>query len=298
MGGTSPLRDKLVLVDEGSGIVGFADWAEQLIAESTGKDGTGVLPVVAEGGDAPEVRSPAADVLVARLVPVEDDAVASGDDVCVGGALGAQLLLWEAATAIAGRLLGINPFDQPDVESAKKAARALLDQGTAASEDPAATDGAVEIRAMGGDWLGSASTVSDAVDALLGQLDPEHGYVAVMAYLDRLGDADLASVRARIAERTGRPTTFGWGPRFLHSTGQFHKGGPPVGVYVQITTAPGRDLPIPGRGFSFGDFIASQAGGDAQVLADHDRPVLRLHLTDHDAGLAQVTAALSRGGRG
>jgi glucose-6-phosphate isomerase len=119
-----------------------------------------------------------------------------------------------------------------------------------------------------------------------------------MAYLDRLGDADLATVRPRLAERTGRPTTFGWGPRFLHSTGQFHKGGPAVGVYVQITTAPGQDLSIPGREFTFGDFIASQAGGDAQVLADHDRPVLRLHLTDHDAGLAQVTAALSQGGRG
>jgi glucose-6-phosphate isomerase len=298
MGATSPLRDKLVLVDEGSGIIGFADWAEQLIAESTGKDGTGVLPVVVEGADAPEVRSPAADVLVARLAPVDDDTVASGDDVRVSGALGAQLLLWEAATAVAGRLLGINPFDQPDVESAKKAARALLDQGTATSEDPAATDGAVEIRAMGGDWLGSASTVDEAVSGLLAQLDPEHGYVAVMAYLDRLGDADLAAVRARLAERTGRPTTFGWGPRFLHSTGQFHKGGPAVGVYVQITTAPGQDLSIPGREFTFGDFIASQAGGDAQVLADHDRPVLRLHLTDHDAGLAQVTAALSQGGRG
>jgi glucose-6-phosphate isomerase len=287
-----------VLVDEGSGIVGFADWAEQLIAESTGKDGTGVLPVVVDGNDAPEVRSPAADVLVARLVPVDDDTVASGDDVRVSGALGAQLLLWEAATAVAGRLLAINPFDQPDVESAKKAARALLDQGTAASEEPAATDGAVEIRAMGGDWLGSASTVTEAVDALLGQLDPDRGYVAVMAYLDRLGDAGLATVRPSIAERTGRPTTFGWGPRFLHSTGQFHKGGPAVGVYVQITTTPGKDLPIPGREFTFGDFIASQAGGDAQVLADHGRPVLRLHLTDHDAGLAQVTTALSRGGRG
>jgi glucose-6-phosphate isomerase len=297
MGGTTPLRDKLVLVDEGSGIVGFADWAEQLIAESTGKDGTGVLPVVVEGDDAPEVRSPAADVLVARLVPVDDDTVASGDDVRVSGALGAQLLLWEAATAVAGRLLGINPFDQPDVESAKKAARALLDQGAAASAEPAAVDGDVEIRAMGGDWLGSSSTVEEAVGALLAQLDPEHGYVAVMAYLDRLGDADLAAVRARLAERTGRPTTFGWGPRFLHSTGQFHKGGPGVGVYVQITTAPGQDLPVPGREFTFGDFIASQAGGDAQVLADHDRPVLRLHLTDHDAGLAQVTAALSQGGR-
>ncbi len=298
MAGTEPRRDKLVLVDEGSGIIGFADWAEQLIAESTGKDGTGVLPVVVAGEDDPEVRWPAGDVLVARLVPVDDDTAASGDDIRIGGALGAQLLLWETATAVAGRLLGINPFDQPDVESAKKAARELLDRGTGSASSPAATDGAVEIRALGGGWLGTASTVPEALDALFAQLDPDRGYVAIMAYLDRVADAPLAQVRAAVARRTQRPTTFGWGPRFLHSTGQFHKGGPAVGVYVQITTAPGEDLAIPGREFTFGDFIASQAGGDAQVLADHDRPVLRLHLTDHDAGLAQVTAALEQGGHG
>jgi glucose-6-phosphate isomerase len=113
-----------------------------------------------------------------------------------------------------------------------------------------------------------------------------------MAYLDRLADAQLADSRVALARRTGRPTTFGWGPRFLHSTGQFHKGGPATGVYLQVTTAPHEDLPVPGREFTFGDFIAAQAGGDAQVLADHGRPVLRLHLTDHDKGLAQLTALL------
>ena len=92
--------------------------------------------------------------------------------------------------------------------------------------------------------------------------------------------------------RTGRATTAGYGPRFLHSTGQLHKGGPATGVYLQVTTAPHEDLPVPGREFTFGDFIAAQAGGDAQVLADHGRPVLRLHLTDHDKGLAQLTALL------
>ena len=305
MGGTSPLRDKLVLVDDGSGIVGFADWAEQLIAESTGKDGTGVLPVVVAGDDDPEVRWPAADVTVARLVADDDEGddptgsptAQGGSEVRVSGSLGAQLLLWEVATAVAGRLLGINPFDQPDVESAKKAARALLDQGAAQADAPAATDGAIEIRAVGGGdgaWLGDASTVPAALEALFGRLDPERGYVAVMAYLDRLGDADLADTRAALARRTERPTTFGWGPRFLHSTGQFHKGGPAVGVYVQVTSAPKQDLPIPGREFTFGDFIAAQAGGDAAVLAEHDRPVLRLHLTDHDAGLAQLRDALAQ----
>jgi glucose-6-phosphate isomerase len=300
MAGTDPLRDKLVIVDNGSGIVGFADWAEQLIAESTGKQGTGVLPVVVAGDSDPEVAWPAPDVTVARLVSDSDDddvadheVDASRSEVAVSGPLGAQLLLWEVATAAAGRLLHINPFDQPDVESAKKAARALLDKGIGTAEAPAATDGAVEIRSLGGDWLGDANTVSAALTALFGRLDAERGYVAVMAYLDRITDAALADVRPVLARHTERPTTFGWGPRFLHSTGQFHKGGPATGVYLQITTAPHEDLAIPGRDFTFGDFIASQAAGDAQVLAEHGRPVLQLHLTDHDAGLRQVSEALS-----
>jgi glucose-6-phosphate isomerase len=303
MAGTSPLRDKLAIVDDGSGIVGFADWAEQLIAESTGKQGTGILPVVVGGDDDPEVRWPAADVTVARLVgdgadaddePLDLAVHADHSTVEVSGPLGAQLLLWEVATAAAGRLLGISPFDQPDVESAKKAARALLDQGIGAVDEPAATDGAVEIRALGGDWLGGATSVPAALDALFDQLDRERGYVAVMAYLDRLADAPLAEVRPALARRTERPTTFGWGPRFLHSTGQFHKGGPATGVYVQVTTAPDEDLAVPGRDFTFGDFVAAQAAGDAQVLADQGRPVLHLHLTEHDAGLRQVIEALSR----
>jgi glucose-6-phosphate isomerase len=306
MAGTKPLRDKLVLVDEGSGIVGFADWAEQLIAESTGKQGTGILPVVVGADTDPEVARPTEDITIARLVADDDtDPTILTDDVTdtrvdaarseveISGPLGAQLLLWEVATAAAGRLLEINPFDQPDVESAKKAARALLDQGIGSAAAAAATDGAVEIRALGGDWLGDAATVQQAVAALLDQLDPKRGYVAVMAYLDRLTDATLADVRPVLARHTTRPTTFGWGPRFLHSTGQFHKGGPATGVYLQITTAPKEDLAIPGREFTFGDFIAAQAAGDAQVLAEHGRPVLQLHLTDHDHGLAQVQAVLA-----
>lgn len=303
MAGTDPLRDKLVILDEGSGLVGFADWAEQLIAESTGKAGTGVLPVVVAGPASPEVVTPGADTTVARLVGQDPDLVddvvsgltpslAGRSEVHVTGTLGAQLLLWEVATAAAGRLLQISPFDQPDVESAKAAARTLLDGTATEAAAPAFTDGAVQVYDLGGDWLGSADTVSGAVDALLRQLDPESGYVAVMAYLDRLGDASLAASREVLAAHTGRPVTFGWGPRFLHSTGQFHKGGPSSGVYLQITTAPTEDLAVPGREFTFGSFIAAQAGGDAAVLADHLRPVLRLHLTDHDAGLAQVSEAL------
>ena len=312
--GTEPLRDKLVLVDDGSGITGFADWAEQLIAESTGKNDTGVLPVVVQGDPDnadPELRCPAADITVARLVAdVAGDDFAGNDfardsggaaptatdpsrsEVEVSGSLGAQLMLWEVATATAGRILGINPFDQPDVESAKLAARGLLDAGDVRPDPAAFTDGAIEVRALGGDWLGNAKTVASALDSLLSQLDPQRGYIAIMAYLDRLADAPLAGARRAIASRTGRPTTFGWGPRFLHSTGQYHKGGPATGVYLQITTAPHEDLAIPGREFTFGDFITAQAGGDAQILADHGRPVLRLHLADHDGGLAQLTRAL------
>jgi len=303
MAGTEPLRDKLVLVDDRSWITGFADWAEQLIAESTGKNGTGVLPVVVQGDSDnpdPEVLSRAGDITVARLVDdvadVADVADTSTDpsrsEVRVSGSLGAQLLLWEVATVVAGRILRINPFDQPDVESAKNAARGLL-EATSVKPDPAAfKDGAIEVRSLGGDWLGDATTVASALDSLFSVLDPQHGYVAIMAYLDRLGDAPLAGARRAIAGRTKRPTTFGWGPRFLHSTGQYHKGGPATGVYLQITAAPQEDLAIPGREFTFGDFISAQAGGDAQVLADHGRPVLRLHLTDHDAGLAQLIRTL------
>ncbi|MDF2091906.1 glucose-6-phosphate isomerase [Knoellia sp. 3-2P3] len=300
MGGTSPLRDKLVLVDDGSGIVGLPDWAEQLIAESTGKRGTGILPVVVAEEEEYEVEWPPDDVTVLRLKGDAEDADSPDElvqpgrsDIEVTGSLGAQLLLWEAATAVAGRLLGINPFDQPDVESAKKAARGLLEDSGGQVQPPAFTDGAVEVRALGGDWLGDATTVEQAVDALLRRLRPD-GYVAVMAYLDRLADASLADVRPRLAAHVRRPVTFGWGPRFLHSTGQFHKGGPDIGVYLQVTAEPREDLEVPGRDFTFGEFIAAQAAGDAQVLAEIGRPVLRLHLTDHDAGLRQVVAALTR----
>jgi glucose-6-phosphate isomerase len=297
LGGTSPLRDKVAFADLGSGIAGFADWVEQLIAESTGKNGTGLLPVVTGGPESPEIRLPADDVLVVRLLPPGEDDAADGDEnpataaVAVAGPLGAQLLLWEYATVVAGRLLGINPFDQPDVESAKVAARALLD----ARPEPTpalAVDGAVEIRASGGLLpAGTSATLGEAVDALLNKLD-ERGYVAVMAYLDRHADAALAGVRDALAKRAGRPVTFGWGPRFLHSTGQYHKGGAPTGVYLQVTGEAGDDLEVPGRPFTFGQLVTAQAAGDAQVLEGHGRPVLRLHLTDRAAGLEQLTSAL------
>ncbi|MFC7850366.1 glucose-6-phosphate isomerase [Arthrobacter sp. NPDC057388] len=288
LGGTSPLRDKIVIAEDGSGIVGFADWAEQLIAESTGKLGTGVLPVVA-GPNAPEVTSGAEDVLVVRLVSADADVELGENEVAIAGGLASQMLVWEFATAVAGRLLGINPFDQPDVEAAKVAARGLLD----AQPEPTPanfTDGAIEVR--GGEWLGGAATAADAVAALLGQLGTD-GYLSVQAYFDRLAYAQLEGVRDELAAVSGRPVTFGWGPRFLHSTGQFHKGGPAIGVFLQVTAASATDLAIPERPFTFGELIAAQAAGDAQVLSEHGRPVLRLHLTDRAAGVAQLQEIVS-----
>ena len=288
LGGTNPLRDKIVIAEDGSGIVGFADWAEQLIAESTGKLGTGVLPVVA-GPDAPEVSSGAADVLVVRLVSTDADVELGENEVAIAGGLASQMMVWEFATAVAGRLLGINPFDQPDVEAAKVAARGLLD----AQPEPTPanfTDGAIEVR--GGEWLGDAASATDAVSALLAQLGSD-GYLSVQAYFDRLAYAQLEDVRDELAAVSGRPVTFGWGPRFLHSTGQFHKGGPAIGVFLQVTAASAQDLASPERPFTFGELIAAQAAGDAQVLGEHGRPVLRLHLTDRAAGVAQLQEIVS-----
>jgi len=280
-------RDKVVIADDGSGITGFGAWAEQLLAESTGKQGTGVLPVPVEGLDAPELTAAAPDVVRTLLRPLGSTDAPDGalPTAGVAGPLGAQLLLWETATAVAGRLLDINPFDQPDVESAKEATRGLLD---AQPEDapPDFTDGSVEVRGAGG-----ATDLAGAVSALLDRL-PERGYAAVMAYLDPDRDAALLGLRAALAARTGRPVTFGWGPRFLHSTGQFHKGGPPVGVYLQVTSTAPTDVEIPDRPFTFGELIRAQAAGDAQVLADHGRPVLRLHLTDPEAGVRQILEVL------
>jgi glucose-6-phosphate isomerase len=304
--GTTPLRNKLVLVDHGSGLSGFADWAEQLIAESTGKQGTGLLPVVVPDDSAPEVALPPHDVTVVHLAadpgPGDDTAAetdaddggsgSTGSDVVVTGTLGAQMLLWEVATATAGRILGINPFDQPDVESAKVAARSML-EGEPETSEPAFTDGPIEVRALGTDFLGDARTLPEAVAALLAQVDGQQGYLAVMAYLDRLEHADLAQVRGSLAHRVRRPVTFGWGPRFLHSTGQFHKGGPAEGVYLQVTGEPGKDLDVPGKDYTFGRLVSAQAAGDASVLADHGRPVLRVHLTDVAAGLSALREALS-----
>jgi Phosphoglucose isomerase len=276
-------RDKLVLADAGSGISGFGDWAEQLIAESTGKQDRGLLPVVVEGPDAPGTE-PADDVQLAVL---------GGDPGPLGtqvsGPLGAQLLGWEYATAVAGWALRINPFDQPNVQESKDNTGAILGGQAPPAVPVRFTEGGVEVSATG-DLLADVTDLAGALAVLLRAV-PERGYLAVMAYLDRHAQARAEDLRSALAARLAHPVTFGWAPRFLHSTGQFHKGGPQVGVFLQVTGAVAEDLDVPGRDYSFGRLQAAQAAGDLRALDQRHRPVLRLHLTDRDAGLDTLLAA-------
>ena len=283
-------RDKLTLADGDSAITGFGDWAEQLIAESTGKQGRGILPVVLESAGAPGAH---ADDAV--LAVVGGSAPSPGPSLGVTGPLGAQFLAWEYATAVAGQMLGINPFDQPNVTESKENTSRILGEGLP-DERPASVQGAVEIRGSGGVLDGVDLSGVDglrlALDALLASVPPR-GYLAVLAYLDRERDADAGALRAVLARRTDRAVTFGWGPRFLHSTGQYHKGGPPVGAFLQLTGAIAADLQVPDQPYTFGTLQAAQAAGDRKAIADRDRPLLHLHLTDRAAGIAQLLTALA-----
>jgi len=278
-------RNKLALADDGTGITGLGDWVEQLVAESTGKDGKGILPVVVESPTAPGATG--SDVLTVTiggaLPPAEMPGRGVEPHVAVNGPLGAQFLVWEAATAFAGRLLGINPFDQPNVTESKDNTNHILGAGLP-SEAPTFTDGAI----VG--YGGPASTVEGALKWIVGEVGAD-GYLAVMAFLDRFGEASLAKLRPRLAKASGRPVTFGWGPRFLHSTGQYHKGGPAAGTFLQVTGAVTEDLPVPSKPYTFGELQAAQAAGDRMALAKRNRPLLWLHLTDRKAGIEQLLAA-------
>jgi glucose-6-phosphate isomerase len=288
--GARPLKDKLGIVSDGTHIVGFGDWIEQLIAESTGKIGKGLLPVVLTT-DSPELEQDIADLQVLRLVgDYKATEELNEGDIEITGTLGALMLTWEYAVVVAGRLLGINPFDQPDVESAKIATRGLLD-ARPEPVAPAFVDGGIEVRGTASVVTG-ATDLAAAVASVLAQL-PADGYVSIQAYMDRVKYPELEATRNRVAARAGRPVTFGWGPRFLHSTGQFHKGGPAVGVFIQVTETSDVDLEIPERPFTFGQLIQAQAAGDASVLADHGRPVLTITLTDAETQLPALISALS-----
>lgn len=266
-------RDKVLLAT--IDLPGLPDWVEQLVAESTGKDGIGTLPIAVSHGDE-DLNRELPDTLRISLAEAEPSGLAAtGSDAHIVGPLGAQFLLWEVATAILGYLLGINPFDQPDVESAKQAARGAL---SAASQlpEPTVVDRDCAIRSKN---LGSHSTLLAALDALAAALTKD-GYLALLTFASRPENSRLASLRASFAMRIGRPVSFGWGPRYLHSTGQYHKGGPEQGGFLQIRISSDFDLAVPGQPYSFGDLLRAQADGDAEVLAKRGRPVLILEFPD------------------
>jgi glucose-6-phosphate isomerase len=264
----------------------FGDWVEQLVAESTGKMGpsgaVGVLPVLGEPDDA----AAGADRFVVTLERLGEECPAAPPEnvphahirVRDPYELGGLFWRFEMATALAAAVLSIEPFDQPDVASAKAATNAVLASGDAPGE-------------------------ADSPDDLAAALDavPEGGYVAVLSYLPRSVDADAAvdELADAIRARTGRAVTTGVGPRYLHSTGQLHKGGPANGVFVLLEgadpTGTDDDLPVPGRGESFGRLFSAQAEGDARTLRDRGRPLVRLRAGgDVAADVRAWAASLSR----
>lgn len=283
--------DKFVIARTTSPIVGLGAWLEQLLAESTGKEGEGILPVVVEGPDAPGFSDARADAMLLFVGEVAGRATPPSGFACaVEYPLGAQFLLWEHTTAITGYSIGINPFDQPDVEAAKTSARALLaSDSPVAREQPQLTVGSVDVYGSP-HLLDGVGTLEEALRALAAAAD-EYGYLAVQAFLDRHSDRRAELIRQAAALRTGLQTTFGYGPRYLHSTGQYHKGGRPNGVFLQIIGSPRSDVLIPDEVYSFAQLQAAQAAGDADVLTDRGRPVLRLHLRDRAQGIDEILAA-------
>lgn len=279
-------KDKVGIVAAGSPIVGFGDWLEQLIAESTGKESTGVLPVVLSAKDF-EVSAGIPDILLVGLIDQEESV---GFDVTTSGSIGEQMLLWEVATVVASRLLGINPFDQPDVESAKVASRSFLESPSSDIQDQPSDNG-VGISSFN---LGSdlSPKLEDSLQALLETIG-SNDYLAIHCYLSRSHWKKAEKLRNLLAQKINRPVTFGWGPRFLHSTGQYHKGGPRQGVFLQLTSGVAVDLEVPGRNFTLKQLIDSQSSGDASVLASKGRPVLTLRLDDVESGLARISGLIS-----
>jgi glucose-6-phosphate isomerase len=253
-------REKLTFLTSPA-LAPFGDWVEQLIAESTGKHGRGIVPVVGE----PPAESYGPDRAFVHLRLEDDDALdehvsglaADGHpvirlDVRGPEELGGQMFLWEFATAVAGSVLGINAFDQPDVEAAKKASRAVLES----SETP--------------DWP------EDDVDALFsGAGVPD--YAALLAFAPRTAEGQevLDLARAKLTRSFGIATTSGFGPRYLHSTGQLHKGGPDAVRALVILDAPAEDLDVPGRPYSFGQLLVAQAAGDYEALRAASKKVAR-----------------------
>jgi glucose-6-phosphate isomerase len=272
-------------------------WVEQLVAESTGKDGAGVVPIAGEASDAPfgsdrcfvaitlgdEGPDPAT---LARArstgAPIAEWQMSSPT------ALGAEFYRWEVATAAAGALLDINPFDEPNVSQAKEATKSLLTTFKAQGQLPAAEPHAV-IDGVRVTLSHAASQIDgdDPVRAAIGSARPPD-YVAVLAYLPpdvEPFESALREIRRAIGTRTGCATMCSYGPRYLHSTGQLHKGGPNTGVFVIVTAEPDADLPVPGEPFSFGVLERAQALGDFASLGREGRRAVHLHLPRRDPDL-------------
>jgi glucose-6-phosphate isomerase len=285
-------RDKITFVTSPQ-IASFGDWVEQLIAESTGKEGRGILPVVGEPLAQPAAYGDDRLFIHLRLDGDETHDATVATLETAGHPvvrlrlrdlydLGGQFFLWEMATAVAGHRLGINPFDQPNVEAAKVLARKMVTQYT---EEGVLHRGE------------SAPLTAQALNEFLAQVQPGD-YVALQAYVQPTAETDaaLVALRVRLRDRLKLATTVGYGPRFLHSTGQLHKGDAGKGLFIQFTADDPRDAPIPdeagspGSTMSFGVLKAAQALGDRQALLDADRRVIRFHLgSDVVGGLKQLT---------
>jgi glucose-6-phosphate isomerase len=319
-------RDKVTFVADPE-IASLGSWLEQLIAESTGKQGVGIVPVDLEplgqataygpdrvfvrltlagsAGPAPAADGTTADALLEQLAAAGHPVIRIdlADPIDIGG----EFIRWEVATAIAGVVLGIDAFDQPNVEEAKILTRRLLARhGEAADARLHEAPSAPIALLVSGDGLalvgdaqlnagGPADTIEAALRRHLARAKP-NAYVALQAYIGASPerDAAIARIRTLLRDRTGRATTAGYGPRFLHSTGQLHKGGAPIGLFFQLTVDHPADRQIPGWPYTFGQLIDAQAAGDFQVLESHELPVLRVHLeADPDAGLAALERALT-----
>jgi len=291
-------RDKITLIAS-PGIHDLGAWLEQLLAESTGKIGKGLIPVDREPPGPPSVYGSDRVFVYERLETAPDEAQdravaaleAAGHPVVRLSVpdvyhLGAEFFRWEMATAVAGSILGINPFDQPDVEAAKVAARRL----TSTFEQTGSLPPEKDVLMIGGPG------VVERLRAHLASIRPGD-YFALLAYIEMNAahESALQQIRRKVRDAKKSATCLGFGPRFLHSTGQAYKGGPNTGVFVQITCDDARDVPVPGQKYTFGVVKAAQASGDLEVLRERGRRALHVHLgCDVAAGLAQLASVVER----
>ena len=304
-------RDKLTILPS-QGLVPLGAWLEQLLAESTGKHGKGIVPVDLEPAGAPGVYGDDRLFVHLHLEGDHDEALerklkalreAGQPMVTIHVAkrelIGQEFFRWEIATAVAGAVIGIDPFDQPDVEAAKVEARKLVDayenRGALEPETPVAETADFALFApKDADADAGEGDAAARLKALFGGLKPG-GYAGFLAYVERNAEHEAAVARMRTAVRdaTRAATVAGFGPRFLHSTGQAYKGGPKDGTFLTITREPDPDLDVPGRKASFGVVQIAQARGDAEVLAERGQRVLRVHLKAGGGGVAALEAAVA-----